>query len=178
MRPRPTLELGLPAGGRVASGWRPSARPSLLRPWGRGWGGARGPRVSARQRPGAVLLRPALLPARSPHSFVLARGSWRCGGPAAPPIRRGAGPGEARLWGRGGAGRAGALGVQCAVGWRGGESPEESRGGGRQGPGEAPGPGAPGRGPPPAFCTPSTADTFVPGGFIVFPSHALCIRKM
>lgn len=69
MRPRPTLELGLPAGGRVASGWRPSARPSLLRPWGRGWGGACGPRVSARQRPGGRPA-PACAPARPVPTFL------------------------------------------------------------------------------------------------------------
>lgn len=41
------------------------------------------------------------LPAPSPHSFVLARGSSRRRGPAAPPTRREAGLGSGVAWGRG-----------------------------------------------------------------------------
>lgn len=60
---------------------------------------------------------PARLPAPSPHSFVLARGSSRRRGPAAPPTRREAGLESGAAWGRGrGAGRrlAGPGALRCA----------------------------------------------------------------
>lgn len=114
VRPRPTLEFGLGALGLQGSTYRylpiatfggarvpPGAPHSPAGPWGL-WGVevARGGLGSA---PGIALggawtgaaRRPALL-APSPHSFVLARGSWRCRGRAAPPTWLGAGLGEAR----------------------------------------------------------------------------------
>lgn len=114
--------------------------------------------------------RPALL-APSPHSFVLARGSWRCRGRAAPPTWLGAGLGEARCecargsLGRGrGAGEAG----------RGASEVGSGAGGTRAKPHEEDS----SSGLPPHLLhgePRSTVSTFVPGGwgFIVFRSRAL-----
>lgn len=71
-------------------------------------GGRLGPRPKTRPwtAAGRASRWPARLPAPSPHSFVLARGSSRRRGPAAPPTRREAGLGSGAAWGRGrGAGR-------------------------------------------------------------------------
>lgn len=106
-RPRPAgvwgaaLQRHLPSNGLAPLARAPGA--------GHAPGGGRlGPRPKTRPwtAAGRASRWPARLPAPSPHSFVLARGSSRRRGPAAPPTRREAGLGSGAAWGRGrGAGR-------------------------------------------------------------------------
>lgn len=91
--------------------------------------------------------RPARLLAPSPHSFVLARGSWQRRGPAAPPTRRGRVPVRRRARGAEGPGpgSAGALWVRPAEGGErsgAGEEWEGRWGGARGAQGEAQGEGS------------------------------------
>lgn len=147
VRPRPTLEFGLGALGRQGStycylmiatfgGTRvpPGTPLSPAGSWGlEGVGVVRGGLGIALGGAWTVPApRPALF-APSPHSFVLARGSWRCRGRAAPPTWLGAGLGEARCQcargslGRGsGAGEAGRGARE--VGRRAGETRARPRG--------------------------------------------------
>lgn len=131
----------------------PGARPSRLRARGGPGLGARmrgvargrlgsGPRSALGGAWAGAAPRPARLRAPSPHSFVLARGSWRSRGPAAPPTRWGRVPVRRRAGGAGGPGprSAGAPRLRRAEGGerRGaGEGGEGSRGGARGTRGEA-----------------------------------------
>lgn len=151
-------------------------------------GGRRGPRPET--RPWAAAGRasrwPARLPAPSPHSFVLARGSSRRRGPAAPPTRREAGLGSGAAWGRGrGAGRrlAGPRALRCARPAPGGQRRradvppgrrlQRRRASGQSSLGRHSQGQTPLRSSSSSIASRDPTDTFVPGVFVVFPSQAL-----
>lgn len=163
VRPRPTFEFGLGALGLQGSTYRrlpiatfggawvrPGAPLAPAGPWGLGgWGGVRGPWVGSRERPGrcwdGAARRPALL-APAPHSFVLARGSWRGRGGLRRPL------GGGRVSGRRGPER---------WGFSGARGEQQRRRAERVGTG---------RGLPPG---PRRREHLCSGGFIVFRSRAL-----